>query len=218
LTSAPIDVLVLFMSTPTAERREEMLGLLAEKTLALACDLQQQALEAQDVDEKVRLAAAFAGISRACRLSIALHAQLEAQRLRAEREAERELTDPSPEPPPEPLKGDRELAVYRKTQRVERAVERCVWSEHDWEDENEQVAGESLMDDLRDRLADLSAGGEAFLEADVDLIIEGLCRELGVEPPDRPVRLELPAIAAQDGPLDGPFPATAHAAAAPNSS
>lgn len=208
------------MPTPTAERREEMLGLLAEKTLALACDLQQQALAAEDVDEKVKLATAFGGISRSCRLSIALHAQMEAERLKAEREAERELAGPPAEPPPKPQKTDRELAVYRKAQRVERAVERCVWSEHDWEDESEQIAGESLLDDLRDRLGDLTDDAAAFLEADVDLIIEGFCRELGVEPPDRPVRLQLPAAtaAAPGSRLGGPSLASAPAAAAPNSS
>lgn len=195
-----------------------MLGLLAEKTLALACDLQQQALETPGVDEKVRLAAAFAGTSRSCRLSIALHAQMEGQRLRAEREADDDLPG-SPQSP----RSERELAVDRKAQRVTRAVKRCVWSEHDWEDESEQIAGESLVDDLRDRLADLSADGEAFIEAAVDLVIEGLCREFGLAPPDRPVRLELPAIAApatsaRDGPSGGSFPAPAHAAAAPNSS
>jgi hypothetical protein len=49
-------------ATALAARREEMLGVLAEKTFALACAVQQRALAAEDPAEMAGLSAAFAGL------------------------------------------------------------------------------------------------------------------------------------------------------------
>jgi hypothetical protein len=153
-----------------ADRREEMLGLLAEKALALACAVQQRALEAETPGEMAALSGAFVKLSRSVRQSIALHAKLESDRQRGERQ-EQALA-----PPREPTPAERKQA------RVRRAVERLVWDEYDRDDEGEEETAFSLLDDLTDRLGEL-AEADDFLAADVDALIAELAVELGLEPP-----------------------------------
>jgi len=155
-----------------AERREEKLGLLAEKALALACVIQQRALEAETPGEMAALSGAFVKLSRSVRQSIALHAKLETDRRQGERQ-EQALA-----PPPEPTPAERKKA------RVRRAVERLVWDEYDRDDDGEEETAVSLLEDLTDRLGEL-AEAEDFLVADVDALIAELAVELGLrfEPP-----------------------------------
>jgi len=179
------------MSEPSAERREQMLGLLAEKALALACAVQQRALEAESAAEMASLAGAFVKLSRATRQTIALHAKVEAERLGGERVA-RALA-PRREPTP----------LERRQARVRRGVERLVWTEYDPNDGNEEAYGESLLEDLDDRLDEIMRA-EAFLDADPDALIAQLAAELGLEAPPPPVRVSLPAPPAAPRPADVP--------------
>jgi hypothetical protein len=171
-------------ATPSAERREQMLGLLAEKTLALACAVQARALEAESADEMAKLSGAFARLSRSVRQSIALHARLEGDRLRPAPAAPAPA-QPAPAAAPSEPEDPHRLAVRRRRAMITRAVERCVWNEYDDEDEDEEATACSLLKDFDDRLADL-AEDDAFLDADPDRLIAQFCAELGLEPP--PVR------------------------------
>jgi hypothetical protein len=145
-----------------------MLGLIAEKALALACAVQQRALEAETTDEMVKLSQAFVRLSRSVRQSIALHARQERDRLRGEQEA----ADAEAEA--------RAPAVDRRKQALQRGVEDILCA--DWDPEIEEDDGESfeLSASLRERIEDLSET-EDFLEIDPDQLIAQLCEDLAVE-------------------------------------
>jgi len=151
-------------------RREEMLGLLAERALALACAVQQRALEAETPQEMAALSVAFVKLSRSVRQSIALHARLESDRQRGDRQQQAVAPPSAPTP------------VERKGARVRRAVERLVWDEYDRDDSGEEETAFSLLDDLNDRLEEL-AEADDFLTTDVDVLIVELAAELGLKPP-----------------------------------
>jgi hypothetical protein len=161
-------VLVLFMSdaSPTAERREQMLGLLAEKTFALACAVQQRALEAETAEEMARLSLTFVKLSRSVRQSIALHAKEERDRLRGDQEAAKAKA--------------RAPAVARRRQLLKFGVMDILGA--DWDPEIEEDDGESyeLSRSLSERLDDL-AEAEDFLDLDPDALIAQLCEDLAEE-------------------------------------
>ena len=155
-------------TTPTAERREEMLGILAEKTLALACAVQQRALEAEGAAEMAQLSLAFVKLSRSVRQSIALHAKEERERLRGDQEAA------------DARAKARAPAVARRRQRLKREVEDILCA--DWDPDIEEDDGESydFMRSLGERLDDLSET-EDFLDLDPDQLIAQLCDDLAEE-------------------------------------
>ena len=170
LTPGEVDVLVLFMldGTPTAERREQMLGLLAEKTLALACAVQQRALEAETAEEMAKLSHAFVRLSRSVRQSIALHDKHERDRVAGAREAATIEAK------------DRAEAVERRKDQLERGAVAVLCA--DWDAEIDEDDGESsdLIRSLHERLEDLSEA-EDFLDTDPDQLIAQLCDDLAVE-------------------------------------
>jgi hypothetical protein len=93
--------------------------------------------------------------------------------------------EPKPEPPEEPTPRDPQaVAVRRRRDWLTRGVERCVWNEYDREDEADEFTGDSLLEDLHERLADLTADPEAFLGLDPDTLLVELCKELGLTPPE----------------------------------
>jgi hypothetical protein len=153
---------------PTAERREQMLGLLAEKTLALACAVQQRALEAETSEEMAQLSHAFVRLGRSVRQSIALHARHEKDRLRGEREA----ADAEAQA--------RAQAVERRKHELRRDVEAVLCA--DWDPKIEKDGGESfeLSVSLHERIEDLSEA-EDFLDVDPDQLIAQLCDDLAVQ-------------------------------------
>ena len=153
----------MFTPAEKAERREQALALLAERALALACDLQEAALATSDVDEKARLAQVFAKVSRAVRQTFWLDARLDAdlQRRQAEAEARSE----------EVIK--QRHAARKKHVRL--VVERAVGETFDDED--------GLLMSGVDERVDEEAFAPDFDDAQVDVIIARLCREYGIEPP-----------------------------------
>jgi len=166
-----------------AEAQEQALGIFADAVLKLALHIQQQAMDAEDLDQKVRAAGAVHRLGRGLRQTLALQAKL-ARDARSEAAAAPAPEAPSPENcepelPPDP----KAAAVRRRRDWLTRGVERCVWNEYDREEEADEFTGESLLEDLRERLADLQGDPDAFLRLDPDELLVELCRDLGVTPP-----------------------------------
>jgi hypothetical protein len=160
-----------------AEAQEQALGIFADAVLQLALHIQQEALEAEDLDQKVRAAGAVHQLGRGLRQTIALQAKLA-------REARADVSRaPAPKAPAEPPT-PQAIAVRRRRDWLTRGVERCVWNEYDREDEAEEFTGDSLLEDFAERLDDLMADPEAFLALDpCDLLVQ-LCKDLGLKPPE----------------------------------
>jgi hypothetical protein len=162
LTFGGFYVLVLFVSPAgIAETRSRMLGELAELGLVLARDLQQAALVAEDPQDKVRLAEAFARVGRGVRQSLALHARMERDAARAAADAETQAVGM------EPVRRSRRKAEVRS------AVEAVIWREH----ERLDVDPDLLLEDLNDCL-DAEARTDVFLHTDPATQIARLCRAL----------------------------------------
>jgi hypothetical protein len=169
-------------ATAMAEAQEQALGIFADAVLKLALHIQQEAMVAEDLDQKVRAAGAVHRLGRGLRQTVALQARLardaraEAARPQpapdVERSEEQEPTDP------------KTVAVRRRRDWLTRGVERCVWNEYDSTDETEEFTADSLLEDLRERLADLMADPDAFLQLDPDDLLVELCQELGLKPPE----------------------------------
>ena len=178
-----------------AEAQEQALGIFADAVLKLALHIQQAALDAGDLDQKVRAAGAVHRLGRGLRQTLALQAKL-ARDARAE--AAKPAPQREPESPEDPAPIDpKAVAVRRRRDWLTRGVERCVWNEHDREEEAGEFTGESLLEDLHERLADLMADPDAFLELDPDDLLVQLCKELGLDPPEfHPRAPPVPALAA----------------------
>jgi hypothetical protein len=187
----------LFVSetNASADRRKEILGEVAEGLHAVFKEAQRRTLAAEDNDEFVRLSGSLHKLARGLRQTLALHARFETERLDG---APAASEAPAPAPPAPPVDPRRE-AVEKRKAFITRGVERCVWNEYDDADEDEEHTACSLLRDLDDRLDDLSRH-DAFLDADVDALIAQFCNELGVDPPDRPTRAQLPAASHPTGP------------------
>jgi hypothetical protein len=177
-----INVLVLFMDAAAmAEAQEQALGIFADAVLKLALHIQEQALDAEDLDQKVRLAGAVHRLGRGLRQTVALQAKL-ARDARADAAKSEPDIQPTAEAatPSDP----KAVAVRRRRDWLNRGVERCVWNEYDREDDAGEFTGESLLEDLHERLADLMADPDAFLALDPDALLVELCKDLGVKPPE----------------------------------
>ena len=166
-----------------AEAQEQALGIFADAVLNLALHIQQEAMAAEDLDQKVRAASAVDRLGRGLRQTVALQAKL-AHDARTEAAKLQPEAEPSPEPPEEPAPLDpKAVAVRRRHDWLTRGVERCVWNEYERDDEAAEFTGDSLLEDLRERLADITADPEAFLQLDPDTLLVELCKELGLKPP-----------------------------------
>ncbi|HEX2816619.1 MAG TPA: hypothetical protein VHN39_09495 [Phenylobacterium sp.] len=164
-----------------AEAQEQALGIFADAVLKLALHIQQEAMDAQDLDQKVRAAGAVHRLGRGLRQTIALQAKLARD---ARREAAELPLEPEDEPTEAPTPPDpKTVAVRRRRDWLTRGVERCVWNEYERDDEAAEFTGDSLLEDLHERLADLMADPDAFLELDPDEVLVQLCKDLGVTPP-----------------------------------
>ena len=154
--------------TPTAERREQLLGLVAEKTVALLCEVQQRAFEAQTAADTALLCDTLTKLARSARQSVALHGKLEKDRLRGEQETAKTRTQVHA------------LAVKQRKRQLQRGVEAVLCADWDPEIEDGDEESYDLDRSLRERLDDISEE-EDFLDLDPDLLIARLCEELAVE-------------------------------------
>src|SRR5215472_12487616 len=85
-----------------AEAQEQALGIFADAVLKLALDIQQQALDAVDLDQKVRAAGAVHQLGRGLRQTIALQAKLAREARRDAAEARDAFADAPPARPTAP--------------------------------------------------------------------------------------------------------------------
>jgi hypothetical protein len=167
-----------------AEAQEQALGIFADAVLKLALHIQQEAMAAEGLDQKVRAAGAVHRLGRGLRQTLALQAKLARDtRNDAVAASEAEVSIPDSDEPPIPP-DPKTVAVRRRRDWLTRGVERCVWNEHDPGEEAGEFTGDSLLEDLHERLADLMADPDAFLRLDPDDLVVQLCRDLGVTPPE----------------------------------
>ncbi|MBS0331834.1 MAG: hypothetical protein JSS35_03635 [Proteobacteria bacterium] len=190
MTPASIYVLFLFMheAAASSERREEILGELAEWMHAAAREAQRRLLEAETTDDFAKLTVSLAKLARGVRQSILLHRKLETERLAAAERADAAAASDA---------GTSEVVSrHLKRVRLRTAITRHVWNALDGDE-----AAELFRDDLNARLDELERAPD-FLDAPIDDLIFGLCRELGFAPP--PARAPEPSGAgAQTGALEG---------------
>src|SRR5438445_9666099 len=147
-------------ANPTAERREEILGELAEWMHAAAREAQRRLLEAETTDDFAKLTASLAKLARGVRQSILVHRKLEAVRRDADRRAgEAEALAAA---------GLDFVPRHIKRVRLRTAVTRHVWNE--MEDEEE---AELFREDLNARLDDME-GEDDFLDIPIDDLIARL--------------------------------------------
>lgn len=167
-----------------ADAQQQALGVFADAVLKLALHLQQEALATEDLDRKVRLAGAVHRLGRGLRQTVALQAKLARDarnEAAAEPSASAQAQTVAPPDPTGPTPTG--IAARRRRDWLTRGVERCVWNEYERDDEAAEFTGESLLEDLQERLADLMADPEAFLALDPDALLVQLCNELGLTPP-----------------------------------
>jgi len=202
-----------------AERREEILGELAEWMHAAAREAQRRLLDAETTEDFALLTGSLAKLARDVRQSILLHRKLEAERLEAERRAGEAAARAET--------ASEFIPRHLKRVRLRTAITRHVRSE--LEDDEE---AELFREDLNARLDELE-GTDDFLDAPIDELIARLCRDLGFAPPAAPATVtpqansqpsshtgpRAPAGAASAAGLrPAPAQRTAEAALAPDSS
>ncbi len=153
----------------TAERREEILGELAEWMHAAAREAQRRLLAAETTDDFAKLTASLARLARGVRQSILIHRKLEAERLEVDRRADEAAAGAQA--------ASEFVPRHVKRVRIRTAITRHVWNE--LEDEEE---AELFGDDLNARLDELE-GEDDFLDRPIDDLIARLCRDLGFDPP-----------------------------------
>lgn len=175
------------MSDP-AEMAARHTGLLMELTelgMALAREVQAEALAATEPEVRSRLAADFHRIARSVRQSMALEARLMRERLRFEREG-REIAEQA-----------EKARRARKRATVRAHVERLVWTEVETGETDEEDFHE-IMGALDDAL-ETAVLADDFAEEAVEPLLARLFVEIGWAP----------------GPSDAPAPGQAPAPTAP---
>jgi len=187
----------------SAERREQILGEVAEGLHLVFKETQRRAMEAEDNDEFVRLAGTLHKLARGVRQCLGWHAKLERER-RADAARAAEVEDEAHAAEVQ----DRRAVVARKVAR--RFQE--TWPDDDDLDENEVF--NQRLEALDERLDDLSED-EDFLDRDPDALITQLCEEFGVEPPSLKPLTPGPLIPAKAGEAETQVEPGASAAIAP---
>ena len=169
-----------------AEAQEQALGMFADAVLKLALHIQQEAMAAEDLDQKVRAAGAVHRLGRGLRQTLALQAKL-AREARSDARSDTVAAPKAPASvaePAEPPPDAKTVAIRRRRDWLTRGVERCVWNEYERYEEGGEFTGESLLEDLHERLTDLLADPDAFLALDPNDLLVELCKNLGVTPPE----------------------------------
>ena len=157
-------------ANPIADRREQILGELAEDLALVARETKRRLMEAEDNDAFVRLSGSLCKVARGVRQCVAMHARLESDRRRQDAEADSDA-------------GFRRLGeVHDRRTRLAKTVSRRLSADWYERDDTSDEAWEAAQDTLNERLNDLCES-EDFLDLDPDTLIAQLCEEFGVEPP-----------------------------------
>ena len=172
--------------TPTAERREEILGELAEWMHAAAREAQRRLLEAETTDDFVKLTGSLSKLARGVRQSILTHRKLETERLEAGRRADDAAANAAA--------GSEFAPRHAKRVRLRTAITRHVWNE--LEDDEEAAL---FRDDLDAWLDEMEAE-DGFLDAPIDDLIAQLCRDFGFDPPQPSLTSPIAVAMAGGGP------------------
>ena len=181
---------------PSSDRREQILGEVAEGLHAIFKEAQRRALEAEDNDEFVRLSGSLCKVARGVRQCLGMHAKLERDRLCDAAEAA------------EDGRLAREAKVQDRKARIARAVGRRL--EADWPETGDLDDNEAFNDHVasfNERLDGLCAD-EDFLDLDPDALIAQLCEEFGLTPPDPQDPLIAAKARTQTGSTQRPTPAS----------
>ena len=178
-----------------AERREQILGELAEGLHAVFKEAQQRTMQAEDDAAFVGLSATLCNIARGVRQCVGWHAKLERERRTFEAETAAEAADARAE------------AVLRRKARLAGAVGprlATAWPEPEEFDEDDNEAFNEHIGAFNARLDDLSEDDD-FLDQDPDVLIAKLCDEFGVTAPQPPApRVPAKAETRADAPMRAP--------------
>jgi len=169
----------------TAERREQMLGELAEWLHAAAREARTRLQETETPADFATYNNALHKLGRGLRQTLALQARFETERLAGERQQRIQAETAARE------------ARSSKKGKILGAIERLVWTEHEDFDEDDV---EAYMDDVVLRLDTLAEAPDFLATPDAPLIAQ-LCEAFGLPIPD-PIAQALAAVAAERAPAD----------------
>ncbi|WP_374468499.1 hypothetical protein [Phenylobacterium sp.] len=167
------------------DRHSAILAELAGMTLALARDLQNRALEAERVEDAVKLSGAFQRVSRGLRQTLALELKVIRERDAAAREAR-----DSAERAALQAEADarlRQQSVARRCAAIRDRVDNAFWSEQengDWDEDDERARRRPPSDPVWRRLEaflDEAAQRPDFLADDFDILVIEACDTIGVD-------------------------------------
>jgi hypothetical protein len=183
-------VLLLFMPLDAEadiaeDRHGRILAELAGLSLALARDLQNRALEAETPEQAARLAAAFQGVARGVRQTLALELKVADFRRKLEIQAAQDKAAGELRGLPDDA-AVLTAALDRQTRReeIEAVVSDLIWNEYErGEDESAPPSPhvEALYRAL-DRVLDVAERRADFVTADVRDQIIVACTALGLDP------------------------------------
>jgi hypothetical protein len=172
-------------ASPTAERREQILGELAEWLHAAARDGQRRLLEAETSEEFERLSGSLCKLARGVRLSVLAQKKQEEARLVAEAKAAK-------------AQADDEARAYAIPRHLRRVRIRAAVGRHVYEELEDDGEVEMFWADMNARLDELE-GADDFLETPIETLVARLCRDLGVDPPEPPAPDPGPRVPAKAG-------------------
>ena len=183
-------------ANPTAERREAILGDVAEGLHAIFKETQRRTLAAEDDEAFARLSASLCDLARGIRQCVGWHARLERERRSDEAQAALNA------------RLSRLAQVEDRKHRLARVVGRRLEAERPEDDDDDAL--DARLGLLSERLEDLCED-TGFLDHDPDALLARLCREFGVTaPPPRPATriVPHPLVPANAGPQAGPHAGT----------
>ena len=192
----------MFMSQDAhiAERRQQMLGELAELDLAGAKAAHASYMEAIGTPEEAEKGRTYQRMARSLRQSLALHERMERLTAREARERAHEARrDAVLDPPREPYQPRRQFprdipAADARADELRTAVRRLIWTEGFEKSELEserQLEGEFYRE-LEDWLVE-SRCEDDFATRDLDDQVAEIAETLGLDPDNVPRWRDLPA-------------------------
>ena len=136
----------MFDVAEIAERQGRILAELSELGMTLARDLHADATAAETPEQRAELSLAFQRTARSVRQTLALELRLVRDLRRCQQEERADVVR------------EQEQRVARRRKQAQAAVERAIWTEYDWDEQDDLIDTlKSLLDE--DQLADGFADG-----------------------------------------------------------